>query len=157
MLAQAPADIYFIHDNLSTTTTSRAMYRRYDRAYVNDYADILHAGGKKLFTHWCGKLTGFAEDMAEARHDGISDITPPPTGDVDIAKARQFVLMGGIDPTLFARGTSEDVGGYVADLLTSIGGDRRGFILGSGDAVPYGTPLENVRAAAAAAARFAVP
>jgi len=46
--------------------------------------------------------------------------------------------------------------GYVEDLLTRMGPDRRGFILGSGDAVPFGTPPENVRAAAAVAARFPV-
>jgi len=160
-MAEVPADICFIHDNLSSTTTSRSMYRRYDRRYVNAYADVLHAAGKKLITHWCGKLTGFAEEFAEARHDGISDVAPPPTGDTDIVEARKtwaapFVMMGGIDPNLFARGTTAEMEGYVEDLLGRMGPDRRGFILGSGDAVPYGTPPENVRAAAAAAARFTV-
>jgi uroporphyrinogen-III decarboxylase len=65
-------------------------------------------------------------------------------------------MMGGIDPNLFARGTTAEMEGYVEDLLGRMGPDRRGFILGSGDAVPYGTPPENVRAAAAAAARFTV-
>jgi uroporphyrinogen-III decarboxylase len=64
--------------------------------------------------------------------------------------------MGGIDPTLFARGTAAEVDAYVDDLLTRMAPDRRGFILGSGDAVPFGTPPENVRAATAAAARFSV-
>ena len=161
LLAEVPAEVAFIHDNLSSTTTSRAMYRRHDRRYVNEYADILHAGGKLLLTHWCGKLTGFAEEFAEARHDGISDVTPPPTGDLDIVEARRtwaqrFVIMGGIDPTLFARGTPQQTEAYVTDLLERMGPDRRGFILGSGDAVPYGTPPENIRAAAEAAARFPV-
>jgi hypothetical protein len=160
-MAELPAEIYFIHDNLSSTTTSRAMYRRYDRPYVNEYADILHAAGKKLITHWCGKLTGFAQDFAEARQDGISDVTPLPTGDLDIVEARRtwaqrFILMGGIDPTLFARGTPQEMDAYVTDLLERMAPERRGFILGSGDAVPYGTPPENLRAAAEAAARFEV-
>jgi uroporphyrinogen-III decarboxylase len=160
-LAEVPAEVYFIHDNLSTTTTSRAMYRRYDRRYVNEYADILHAAGKKLMTHWCGKLSGFAEDFPEARQDGVSDVTPPPTGDLDIVEARRtwaqrLIMIGGIDPTLFARGTPPEMDAYVADLLERMGPDRRGFILGSGDAVPYGTPPENLRAAAEAATRFRV-
>lgn len=160
-MAEVPAEICFIHDNLSSTTTSRSMYRRYDRRYVNEYADILHAAGKMLITHWCGRLTGFAEDLAEARHDGISDVTPPPTGDMDIVAARKswaspFVVIGGIDPTLFARGTPAQVEAYVEDLLTRMEPDRRGFILGSGDAVPFGAPPENVRAAARAAARVPV-
>jgi hypothetical protein len=162
LMAEVPADVAFVHDNLSSTTTSRPMYRTYDRRYVNEYADILHAGGKTFLTHWCGKLTGFAKDVGEARQDGISDVTPPPTGDLDIVEARRtwakrFVLLGGIDPTLFALGTPEKMGAYVADLLERMGPDRRGFILGSGDAVPYGTPPENLRAASDAAARFPVP
>ncbi len=160
-MADVPAELAFIHDNLSSTTTSRAMYRRYDQRYVNTFADVLHAGGKILLTHWCGKLTGFADDLVDARQDGISDVTPPPTGDMDIVEARrtwakQFVLMGGIDPTLFARGTPQEVEAYVTDLLERMGPDRRGFVLGSGDAVPFGTPPENLRAASKAAARYAV-
>lgn len=160
-MAEVPADIAFIHDNLSSTTTTRAMYRRYDRHYVNEYADILHASGKILFTHWCGKLTGFADDFGEARQDGISDVTPSPTGDMDIVEARrtwakQFLLIGGIDPTLFALGTSDEVDAYVTDLLERMGPDRRGFVLGSGDAVPFGTPPANLYAASSAAARFSV-
>ncbi len=160
-MAEVEAEICFIHDNLSSTTTSRPMYRRYDRQYVNAYADILHPAGKKLITHWCGKLTGFAEDIAGARHDGISDVTPNPTGDMDIVEARKtwakhFVVMGGIDPTLFSGGTPAEIEAYVEDLLGRMEPDRRGFILGSGDAVPFGTPPENVVAAAKAAARFPV-
>jgi uroporphyrinogen-III decarboxylase len=137
------------------------MYRQYDRRYVNEYADILHASGKLLITHWCGMLSGFAEDFAEARQDGISDVTPPPTGDLDVIEARRtwgrrFVMMGGIDPTLFAQGTPRQMEVYVTDLLEGMAPDRRGFILGSGDAVPYGTPPDNLRAAAEAAARFPV-
>jgi len=161
LMAEVPAEIAFVHDNLSSTTTSRAMYRRYDRRYVNEYADILHASGKLLLTHWCGKLSGFGEDVAEARQDGISDVTPPPTGDLDIIEARRtwakrFVMMGGIDPTLFAQGTPQQMDAYVTDLLERMGPDRRGFVLGSGDAVPYGTPPENLHAAADAAVRCPV-
>ena len=160
-MAEVEAEICFIHDNLSSTTTSRPMYRRFDRRYMNAYADIVQPAGKLLITHWCGKLTGFAEDLAEARHDGISDVTPPPTGDMDIVDARRtwarhFVVMGGIDPTLFSGGTVEEVEAFVEDLLGRMEPDRRGFILGSGDAVPFGTPPENVVAAAKAAARFRV-
>jgi uroporphyrinogen-III decarboxylase len=161
LMAEVPAEIFFIHDNLSSTTTSRAMYRRFDRPYVNAFADILHAAGKKLVTHWCGRLSGFAGDFQEARQDGISDVTPPPTGDMDIVEARRswarhFVVLGGIDPNLFATGTTQKMEGYVEDLLGRMQPDRRGFILGSGDAVPLGTPPENIEAAERAAARFPV-
>ena len=160
-MAEVPSEVYFLHDNLSSTTTSRPMYRRYDRRFVNEYAAVLReAGDKKLLTHWCGRLSAFADDFAEAQHAGISDVTPLPTGDMDIVEARKtwaekFIVMGGVDPTLFARGTPADVDAYVDDLLARMAPDRRGFILGSGDAVPFGTPPENVRAAAAAA-RFSV-
>ncbi len=161
LMAELPAEIAFVHDNLSSTTTSREMYRRYDRRYVNEYADIVHAAGKVFITHWCGKLSGFSKDVGEGRQDGISDVTPPPTGDLDIIEARRtwckrFVLVGGIDPTLFTQGTAEEMDAYVGDLLERMGSDRRGFILGSGDTVPYGTSPAVLHAAADAAARFPV-
>ncbi len=161
LMTELPADVAFVHDNLSSTTTSRDMYRRYDRRYVNEYADILHDAGKLLITHWCGKLSGFSEDVPEGRQDGISDVTPSPTGDLDIVGARhtwckRFVMVGGIDPTLFVQGTPQQMDTYVADLLEGMGPDRRGFILGSGDTVPFGTPPAILHAAAHAAARFAV-
>jgi len=161
VMVEAPTDIFVIHDNLSSTTTSRAQYRRYDRRYVNDYADIVHAAGKKLYTHWCGRLTALAADFDEARHDGIWEITPLPTGDADIPEARRtwakhFTLKGGIDPTLFSGGTPAEMEAYVEELLTQMQPDLRGFILGSGDATPYGTPPESVLAAKAVAERFAV-
>ena len=161
LMAESPADVFILTDNLSTTTTSRAQYREYYRRHVDDYADIVHAAGKKLLNHWCGRLTGFAPDIASARHDGITDITPLPTGDVDIVEARKtwaknFVIVGGIDCTLYANGTAAEVEAYVEDLLGRMEPDRRGFILGSGDAVPYGTPPENLRIAGQVAARFPV-
>jgi hypothetical protein len=161
LMAELPADIAFVHDNLSSTTTSRDMYRRYDRRYVNEYADILHNAGKLLITHWCGKLSGFSEDVPEGRQDGISDVTPSPTGDLDIIGARRtwckrFVMVGGIDPTLFVQGSSQGMDAYVTDLLERLEPDRRGFILGSGDTVPFGTPPAILHAAADAAARFPV-
>jgi uroporphyrinogen-III decarboxylase len=161
LMAELPADIAFVHDNLSSTTTSRDMYRRYDRRYVNEYADILHNAGKLLITHWCGKLSGFSEDVPEGRQDGISDVTPSPTGDLDIIGARRtwckrFVMVGGIDPTLFIQGSSQGMDAYVTDLLERLEPDRRGFILGSGDTVPFGTPPAILHAAADAAARFPV-
>jgi uroporphyrinogen-III decarboxylase len=161
LLADGPAQIVIAYENTSTTTISRQMYSRFDRRYTNEYADILHEGGKTFITHMCGSLSGFAKHFAGAHQDGISDVTPSPTGDLDIVEARRtwarrFVLVGGIDPTLFARGTAEEMDAYVSDLLERMGPDRRGFILGSGDAVPYGTPPENLRTAAAASARFPV-
>jgi uroporphyrinogen-III decarboxylase len=135
LMAELPAEIAFVHDNLSSTTTSRAMYRQYDRRFVNEYADILHASGKLLITHWCGKLSGFAEEFAEACQDGISDVTPSPTGDLDVIEARRT---------------------WGRRFVMGMAPNHRGFILGSGDAVPYGTPPENLRAAAEAAARVPV-
>ena len=161
-MAEIDSEAFFFHDNLSSTTTSRPMYRRYDRRYTNEYAAAIHAAGdKKLITHWCGRLNAFADDFAEAQHDGICDVTPLPTGDMDMVEARKtwakkFLVIGGIDPTLFARGTAAEVEAYVEDILGRMEPDRRGFLLGSGDAVPFGTPPENVQAATAAAARFPV-
>ena len=53
--------------------------------------------------------------------------------------------MGGIDATAFTQLSVNDIKKYVRDLLRQIG-PANNFILGSGDATPYGTPLENLKA-----------
>jgi hypothetical protein len=149
IIAESPAEVVISYENLSTTLTSPTNYRRFDRQHCNDYAAICHDASKTYFTHMCGRLTGFAEDFAEARQDGFVDVAPAPTGDVSFGKAkrgwaRDRVLVGGIDATAFTSLGPEEISSYVYRLLDEIrdeAGEIHKFALGSGDALPKDTPV----------------
>jgi uroporphyrinogen-III decarboxylase len=102
----------------------------------------------------CGRLTGFAGPLCHADQDGFIDVAPAPTGDVAFGEAKagwakDKVLVGGIDATAFAGLSPEEMRVYVRDLLVEIekgAGSFHKFILGSGDALPKGTPVPVVRA-----------
>jgi hypothetical protein len=137
------------YENLSTTLTSPSNYARFDRGHCNDYAAVCRAAGKSYLTHMCGRLSGFADELEGARQDGFVDVAPGPTGDVEmgVAKrtwARDRVLVGGIDATAFSSLSPDGMRGYVHALLDGIrseAGEVHKFALGSGDALPKGTPL----------------
>ncbi len=150
IVAESPAWVVIDYENTSTTLHSPKMYERYCLKQLNEYADILHKKNKIFLIHRCGKLDGLMDLMDRGRDDGTVDVALPPTGDLDIAKAlkswgKDKVIMGGIDPTAFTRLSPEEIKEYVKKLLKEVSpGDN--FILGSADATPYGTPMENLKA-----------
>lgn len=148
IIAESPAEVVFIYEDTSTTSISPDIYRSYEMSQINDYADIIHEAGKIFITHMCGKLKKLALLIGEGREDGISEITPPPTGDLDIARARKIwknkVIIGGLDPTVLSNFSVREIEDHVKHLLLEMSPDSS-FILGSGDAVPSGTPIENLR------------
>jgi uroporphyrinogen-III decarboxylase len=163
VIAESPAEVVISYENLSTTLTSPTNYVRFDREHCNDYADICHDAGKIYLTHMCGRLRGFAEPFAEVRQDGFIDVAPSPTGDVRFGEAkrtwaRDRVLAGGIDATAFTSLSPEGIHRYVWDLLDEVrteAGDLHKFILGSGDALPKGTPMPVLHAVSQAVRDFA--
>ena len=156
VIARSPAEVVIDYENTSTTFISPDLYREYSLPIINDYADILHAKGKIMLTHRCGKLKGLLPDLKEGRDDGIADISPEPTGDVDIWDAKEVlpnkVVLGGIDPTFLAGWQPEQVAEYTRTILARSGGSDR-LIIGSADAVPKNAKLENLKAVTAAIAQ----
>lgn len=149
IIAESPAEVVIIYENTSTSYMSPYMYPRYILRHLNDYADLFHEAGKIVLIHMCGKLKDVAEEIGQGRYDGICDIAPPPTGDLDLAEAKRMwgdhlVATGGIDATAFASLSPERMKEHVWEILERIA-PYRGVILGSGDAVPFGTPLETLR------------
>lgn len=154
ILAESEAEVVISYENLSTTLTSPTNYERFDQIHCNDYATVCREAGKTYLTHMCGRLSGFAEQLCHAHQDGFIDIAPAPTGDVAFGEAkagwaRDKVLVGGIDATAFTGLSPEEMRVYVRNLLTEIderAGGFHKFVLGSGDALPSGTPMPVVRA-----------
>ena len=145
----SPVEIVIHYENTSTTTTSPRVYERYIAPYLDEYADMLHAAGKKMLIHNCGTLKGVADQLKRGRPDGICDIAPPPTGDLDLAEAQRLwqgkpLAIGGIDCTALAMWPEEKLRQFVRELLGRLA--PGGVMLGSGDAVPFGAKVENMRA-----------
>jgi uroporphyrinogen-III decarboxylase len=153
VLAQSPADLVVTYENTSTTLLSPAYMARYESPALAEYSDILHQGGKPHLVHMCGKIQGVLDLISQALFDGITDVAPPPTGNCDFRVAREQLnsagkcLTGGIDATAFVQLTPDEMQAYVLNRLREVA-PGTGFLLGSGDAVPFGTSLENLRAAA---------
>lgn len=148
ILCEYPCCVVFDYEDTSTTVMSKDMFVKYSQPYINEYTDILHGSGKLLITHMCGKLTGFVDEIAKGKQDGIDSLCPPETGDLYPWDARRIwgkskVIIGGIDPPEFSRITEEQTLRIVIEIMKKLD-NKLGFILSSGDAVAYGTPFGNL-------------
>jgi hypothetical protein len=147
--AQGPAEVFICYENTNTNSFGVRWIEQYEIPWLNEYADLMHAAGKKLLVHMCGHIQRIVDRLAGARFDGIIDVAPPPTGDCDIPDAvrrlgpRGKTLGGGIDCTTFVLPDPARFERRVRELVDAIP-DRRRFMLGSGDAVPQGATVENL-------------
>jgi hypothetical protein len=152
MVCESPTDVVIDYENTSSTVMSPAFYRQYSEAFINEYADICHAANKLFITHMCGKLSAFNAELRQGRQDGFDSLCPPTTGDIWACEARAAwggdkVIIGGVEPAALARMDACETRAYVTRVLDQMPTLRR-FVLSTGDATPYGTPVENLRAVA---------
>ncbi|MDI6618977.1 MAG: uroporphyrinogen decarboxylase family protein [Clostridiales bacterium] len=148
VLSKCPCGVIFDYEDTSTTVMSKNMYAKYSAPMIDDYAQIVHDGGKLFITHMCGKLTGFAEMIAQGNMDGIDSLCPPTTGDLYPWDARRIfggdkVIIGGIEPPALFRMSIEESIKTVIKVIKKMP-SLKSFILSTGDAVPYGTPIKNM-------------
>jgi len=149
LLASTPDDIKVMiaYEDTSTTVMSPAWFEEFCLDELNEYARILHEGNKIFITHMCGKLTGMLPMLKRLEVDGFDSVCPPTTGDLEACDAlRELpgkVIIGGIEPPMLQRMTAEQTREYAARVLDACVGSGR-FILSTGDATPYGTPIENL-------------
>jgi len=151
ILSKGPAPVVITGENTSTTTMSPNFMKQWEFPALDEFSDILHEGDKIHMVHMCGKIQGVIDLLAERHFDGIHDASPPPTGDLDFRAAREKLcrsgksLTGGIDCNAFVDLSPEQLEQYVKTLLEDVS-PGTGFLLSSGDTVPYGTTTENLRA-----------
>jgi len=149
LLANSPASVVISYENTSTTLVSPAIYEKYSLPYIDDYADILHKKNKIFLTHRCGKLMGLIGILKNGKDDGIIDIGPKPTGDLNIWDAREAwpdkIVQGGLDPTILTQWSPGKVKDYVRFILNKTGSRDR-LIIGTADATPKDANIENLKA-----------
>lgn len=147
IMAESPAPVVFTYEDTSTTVMSKRMYLEYSAPQLDEYADILHRAGKCYIVHMCGKLRGFAGEVGAGRMDGIDSLCPPTTGDFWAHEARTSwpdkIIIGGLEPPYLQRASQEQALRYAVDVVNRMA-PGKGFILSSGDAVSYATPIGNL-------------
>lgn len=149
LIAEGPGEVVIDYEDTSTTTLSPEMYTKYCASEIDDYAKVCQSGGKIFLTHMCGKLSGFREQLRAGAQDGIDSVCPPTTGDLWADEARLAwgegkVIIGGIEPPRLERMTAAETNVYVTEVLSRMPTFSR-FILSTGDATAYGTPVENLQ------------
>jgi hypothetical protein len=146
--ARGPAEVFISYENTHTDNSSIEWFERYELPMLNTYADIAHECGKTLLVQTCGRIQRLVDLIANARFDGIIDVAPPPTGDLEFRQAISLfsqkgkILAGGIECTAFVH---RNLGAFEAEVSALLHGmpSSSGFMLGSGDAVPQGATIEH--------------
>jgi hypothetical protein len=132
-----------------------AMWRRWDKPYLQEMADEIHRHGKLLHIHFHGRAMETISDFAEIGIDCVCPFERSPGGDVDgveglrqvRALLRDRTTMNGNVHTVetLIRGTPEQVRREVREIREAFSGSAR-LIIGTGDQVGGETPEENILA-----------
>ena len=93
--------------------------------HLRDFADIMHAGGKKVIIHMCGHLYNLMEQLRKIDLDGIHALTPPPIGYLECEQALDtfgddFIIISCLDSTIFQNpySTRQDIENLLEKTFT---------------------------------------
>ncbi|MBO3841919.1 MAG: hypothetical protein FGF48_05835 [Candidatus Brockarchaeota archaeon] len=131
IIADSPAEIVRVGDNIDSMLISPSLFQKYCLPYYNKYADILHEKGKTVVSHMDGRLKALKNLIGETRLDAIEAFTPPPGGDLSPKEAREAwgnkVVWMNFPEEVFLR-TPEEIRSFTIRLLEEIA-PGEGFII----------------------------
>jgi len=150
LIVESPAEVAIEYENTGITYISPEIYSKYEKPAIDDYGKILHQGEIIFLVHMCGQIKKLANMIKDGEQDGICDIAPPPTGDWDLLEAYntlypEQIVMGGLDSIRLYNNKQDELEEYVKEILEKVK-YKKGLILGNGDSILKGTPLENLQA-----------
>jgi uroporphyrinogen-III decarboxylase len=124
IVAESPAEIIWIPDNIDGVLMSPPLFEKYCIPYYGRYTATLKKGGKMVVSHMDGRLRCLKDLVGKLRLDAIEAFTPPPTGDLPIAEARQAwsgkALWLNFPEVIFLE-TRERIRDYTLDLMRQMG------------------------------------
>jgi len=93
---------------------------------------------KIFIVHACGRVKEFLSSIKDTGVDGWDSLCPPPTGNTPMDKAKKvwgddLIIIGLVEPSLFAHGTHEQLTAHVRELLFQVA-PGRSFIMSCFDA-----------------------
>ena len=118
---------------------------------IEEHVELAHRYGACYDYYDDGKLDGSMQMIADTGIDVLETCTPPPVGDLDLARAKETIgrkttIKGYVDLLyVVQRGTPELVERTVREAM-EIAKPGGGFIIGSSDSFREGTPKENISA-----------
>jgi len=132
ILADSPAKIVNVGDNIDSVFVSPRLFEKYCLPYYNKYYEILKARGKVVMSHMDGRLRVLKDLIAKAKLDVIEAFTPPPMGDLPPKEAKESwrgkAIWMNFPEEVFLR-SAEEIRKFTLHLLEEIApGD--GFIIG---------------------------
>jgi len=88
MVADSPAEIVQMGDNLNGRVTSPRLFERFCMPIYRKATQIFHQKGKIVMVHMDGALDCLKELIPKTGIDVVEAFTPPPVGDLPISEAR---------------------------------------------------------------------
>lgn len=144
--------VFEIPDNVDTLFYPPAWFREFCAPVLKQQADLVHAKGKYLFLHACGRLKALGPQFVESGVDCLEGHAPPPLGDWGFSEARalsdRLILCGGmtaIEQEISGPNAVQVIDSHVRDLFSSIPGRRR-FLFGSSCNTSPRTSYDNLLA-----------
>ena len=86
--ADSPAEFFIYGDNVTCQMVGAKRFDEYVAPCYNEFADVLHARGKKLGSHLDGMMAGLKAQVARTKLDFIEAFAPHPDGDLPLSEAR---------------------------------------------------------------------
>jgi hypothetical protein len=156
--AETPYRYFITWEDSGTQNYSPALYARFIVPEIAGFtAALAQAGGKRYIQHACGHVRRLLEHMRRSGIYAIESISPPPTGNVEIAQARavlgsEVAIIGGLEPTTLLSISLEALEPYVERTIEALAGGP--FILANSDSCPPGVTFEKFALAASVAKRY---
>jgi hypothetical protein len=148
-LADLPVPYIEFNDNIEGSMTNPRLFKRYCLPRYQEYAEIMHAQGKKMGSHTDGNLESLVELLAQCGLDVCESFTPHPLTPLTFAQAWDAWqdgprIWGGI-PSYYleARASQKECEAYIEHILEVIGDGL--IILSIVDAVMADNQIERLR------------
>jgi uroporphyrinogen-III decarboxylase len=147
-----------INDSMANMSViSPAIFREFVFPHIKTVCDELHHydPGARVYCHICGNILPVVEDLVATGLDCIGPLDP--LGGLTVAQARKVTgdrisLMGGVNTLSFIHSSPDQIIEESRICIEAAG--KKGYILGSGCAVPRTASKESLLALHTAAERF---
>lgn len=131
----------------SSSLVSPRHFREFAFPYLKPLIDYIHARGKTVTLHICGKTSGIWQSMCDAGADCLSIDNDASLTEAKAKVGQRVRLMGNIKPSeVMLQGTPADVRTAVYECVAQAYDNPGGYIVASGCSLPTETPFANIDA-----------
>ncbi|MCX6179679.1 MAG: uroporphyrinogen decarboxylase family protein [Chlorobiales bacterium] len=131
----------------SSSVISPKQFEEFSYPYLKVLADYIHAKGKTVTLHICGKTSPIWDKMADTGADCLSIDNDANLLDAKNKIGHRIRLMGNVHPSaIMLQGTHQEIRREVYKCVAAAYDNPKGFVVASGCSLPTETPLENIDA-----------